>query len=381
MTGTHASDGLANREWARRPAVAVYHYAIVVLMIAAAILGGTSFDGLQIACEATTIILLAYGLLKVRWTGVDAVMMGALVVTSLASFFWNDFVTFALNFKMYLLCLLTLMYFRKVRFLPHRLVAAVFVVNALLIIHQYVAGEFILPTATFFGYYQSYMNSRPVGLFLTPHASSFFVAICMLYTLGTKPLKSVLSVVLISMTGTLTNLIGVIAQATDYVLRKLRAYRRSFGRFPLITYIIVPLAALYFMVEPFLELLRLSSYTRYYSAEIILPQLFDPRFFREVLRFIPANYADLTVQQEESYAQFGNEIGLVKVFVEGGLLLGGVTLWAVLRELRAFRLFTYFTLLHYAMVINTPFFLFLMIAYNRDMPEPVAADEHAMREP
>lgn len=368
-------------EWSSRPSVRLLNYVIVVLMIATAILGGTALDLLQIACELVLIGLLSFGILKVRRTGTDIILFATLVATSLASFLVNDIRAFALNFKLFLLCILTLTYFRKVRFLPHRLVSAVFVINALLIVHQYVTGHFILPAASFAGYYEAAVNTRPIGLFLTPHSSSFFIAIWLLYRVSATPLHALLSLALMAMTGGITNLVAVVAQMVDYLLRRSRAYRLSLGKIPLVTFIIAPLALIYFLIEPFLALMRMNSYFRYYAAEIILPQLFDARYFSEALRLIPTDYVYLTVMQEATYAQYGNEIGFIKVFVEAGLILGALTLWAIMREVRVYRVFFWVTLLHYSLVINTPFFLFLMIAYNREMMYPRGVPAGAARVP
>jgi len=346
----------------------VYHYLIVILMLCSGILGGTIFDEAQILCEIILWALLSYGLLKIKLSRSDIVLLVTFLVTSTVSFFLNEFNSFALNFKIFGLCIFTFIYFRQVHFNPAVLIKTALLFNIILIVHQFVFGHFVIESAWFFGEYKGYANDRPVGLFLVPHASSFFIVIYVLYMLYSKS-KNLLGGALFAfalMTQSLTSIVASLAQVSNYIISKSRVLRYIFRRSNLLIFVIVPLVILYYS-DQFMDLLRASSYTRYYSVETILSQVFDPRFYSGLFTPFPKLYSEYILWQEATFTNAGSEIGLIKVFVEGGIVLGFMVLIMLIRELKYFRVFIVVSLLHYSFIINMPFMLFLMLIYNREI--------------
>lgn len=351
-----------------------YDYLMVVLMLLSAILGSTIFGTLQIICEIILFILLIFGVLQVRLTKLDIILLSTFLIISLLSFIRNEFFSFALNFKIFGLCILTFVYFRKIHFYPGKLITMLHVLNFLLIVHQFVTGHFIVESAWFFGEYKEHANERPVGVFLIPHASAFFIAIYTIYLIRLKKkyFQGIFCFVLLLMISSLTSTVAFLAQisqqALNYIVNKFNFLRINIGRPIKLAVIVIPILLLSFYADDFIIFLKSKGgYTRYYSAEIMLNQLFDSRFFSDIFDFIPRKYDIFIAKQESGFADFGNEIGLVKIFVEGGFVLGLITLVALISRLKYYGVFIFVSLLHYSYVINMPFMLFLMMMYNHEI--------------
>lgn len=348
----------------------IFHYTIVVLMFASAILGATIFNQLQILTELFLFILLGYGITRIKLTRGDIFLLALFLVISVISVFSEAFSAVALNFKIFGLCILTFIYFKKKHFNPLKLINIVHGINILLILHQFVTGHFLVASGWFLGDYKTYVNDRPIGLFLTPHSSSFFIAIYIIYLLKVerKYLNGVFYFVITLMTGSFTSTVSLITQLAQfffsYVGGKLKVIKLNLGTPAKMAIIGIPILLLSVYRENFIEWLKFSSYTRYYSLEITLEQLFDPRFFSDIFKVYFRDYQEYIYGQERTFADVGNEIGLIKLMVEGGVILGPVLLIILMRHLKHYSIFLFVSLLHYSFVINMPIMLFLMLHYN-----------------
>lgn len=357
-----------------------YHTLIVLLMLSSAILGSTIFNTLQIAVELTLFLLLTYGLSTIKLRIIDFIFISIFLIVFFVSFCINDFLKTALNFKIYGLSILTFIYFRKVYFNPKKLIKVVHAVNVFLIIHQFVTGHFIVSSAWFFGQYQEYANSRPVGIFLTPHASSFFIAVSSIhiFTSERKYFKGLLFLIVNFMIGSFTALISFFSQLMpqffNYFSKNIPLLKYKLGWSTKLLVIGVPIFLLAIYKDQFIELLKANPYSRSNSVEIILNQLFDIRFFSDIFKFYPRDYQTFTIGQETIFADFANEIGFVKVFVEAGFILGSILLFTFIRNLRYYGIFIFVSLLHYSFTFNMPFMLFLMIQYDYEMTQKNKTD-------
>lgn len=364
----------------------MYHYLMVILMLSSAILGSTIFGEVQVLCELILFVLLIYGVLHVKFKLLDIFLLSTFFFFSLLSFFRNEFSAFALNFKIYGLCILTLIYFRKRYFYPQKLILILHVLNFLLITHQFITGHFIVQSAWFFGTYKGYANDRPVGVFLTPHASAFFIAIYIIYIINLKKkyFEGMFFLILIFMTSSLTSTLALLAQlgygAFNFIVKKMNFFKIKIGWTVKSAFIVIPIFLLSIYAEELIDFLKAEGgYTRYYSVEIILNQLFDSRFFSDIFDFIPRNYQDFISEQERGFADFGNEIGFVKVFVEGGFLLGLITLFVLIKRLKHYAIFILVTLMHYSFIINMPFMLFLIMMFNHEI-ESLKISENLLKQ-
>ena len=351
----------------------IYHYTIVILMLMSAILGATIFNEIQVICELFLFVLLGYGITKIKLKREDLLLLTIFLIISFVSLFYNSFVAFALNFKIYGLCIMTLIYFRENKLNPEKIVRIVHIINAILILHQFIFGHFIIESAWFFEEYKEHVNERPVGLFLTPHASSFFIAVNIIYLLKAKEqyLKSFGFFILTLMTSSFTSTVALLAQVSQqfisYITSKIPLFRVKLGWPGKLAIVIVPIFLLSIYTSQFVEFLKFSSYTRYYSLEITLGQIFDSRYFSDIFKLYFRNYQEYIFGQERTFADVGNEIGLIKIVVEGGIVLGLFLLITLIRRLKYYSIFIFVSLLHYSFIINMPFMLFIMLYYNNQM--------------
>jgi hypothetical protein len=348
-----------------------YNYLIVVLMLASAILGSTIFGFFQVVCEIILFVLLINGVFHVKLNRLDILLLSTFLIISFFSLLRNNFIDFALNFKIYGLFVFTFIYFRKLFFYPKNLIRTLHISNLILVFHQFITGHFVVESAWFFGDYKGYANDRPVGIFLVPHVSAFFIAIYVIYIIRINKayVKSLFFLILLFMISSLTSTVALFAQLSQqallFVVDKLNILKINIGWTVRLGIIIFPILLLSIYSAELLEYLKgQGGYTRYYSLEIILNQLFDSRFFADIFDIVPRSYHTYLQQQEKMFADFGNEIGLVKVFIEGGFILGLVSLFALISRLKYYSIFIFVTLLHYSFIINMPFMLFLIMMYN-----------------
>lgn len=342
--------------------------AIIVLLLLAGILGGTIFDPVQIFVEVLAIILLIYSISINKMLIPDLVLIFILLFASLVSLILNPLMAFLLNFKLFALSILTFINFKNSIFYPKKFIITLLVINILLILFQFITGSFIVPSGWFLSYYQGYTNDRPLGLFLTPHASSFFLYIYLIYLIHTsKHFKYKFFIFLTSLaTQSYTSLISFIVQLGDYIVSKSKVLKILFPKNFIIWFITILLILLFFFVDDFIELLEQSGgVTRYYSAKIILEQLFEPEYYQVFYtNLYPIRYADYFEVSGVNIESKASEVGLIKVIVEGGSILGVLTLFFLLQKLKIFRIFILVSLMHYTHIISTPFFLYLMLCYN-----------------
>ena len=342
-------------------------------MLFSAILGSTIFDTIQIIIESLLFVLLICGLIKIKLSAKDLGLLFLFITTFIIGFVNEDFKKIALIFKIYGLCVLTFVYFQKVCFYPKQLISIIHLINSFLIVHQYITGHFIIPSAWFFGQYQDYANSRPVGLFLTPHASSFFIAIYSLYLifLLRKYLNGLFFFILNLMTGSLTSIVAFFAQIFNNIFfalnNKFKILKILFGFRTQITIVAILILFLSIFKEQFLEFMKLIPYSRSNSLEIILNQFYDYRFFSDIFKLYPRDYQSYLIAQENIFADYANEIGIVRVFVECGFLFGSCLIIVLVRDLKFYSIFIFVSLLHYSFVINMPFMLYLMLQYDHNI--------------
>jgi hypothetical protein len=348
-----------------------YNYYIVVLMLASAILGSTIFGTFQVICEIILFVLLINGVFHIKLNRLDILLLSTFLIISMFSLLRNSFIDFALNFKIYGLFVFTLVYFRKLYFYPRNLIRILHISNFILVFHQFITGHFVVESAWFFGDYKGYANDRPVGVFLVPHVSAFFIAVYVIYIIRVNKAyaRSLFFLILLFMISSLTSTVALFVQLSqqvlDFLANKLNFLKINIGWSVKLVLIFVPILFLSIYSPELLEYLKAQGgYTRYYSLEILLNQFFDSRFFADIFDIVPRSYHTYLMQQEKIFADFGNEIGLVKVFVEGGFILGLVTLFALISRLKYYNMFIFVTFLHYSFVINMPFMLYLIMMYN-----------------
>lgn len=345
---------------ARRMAFSVnINAVIVVLLLAAAILSGTTLSEAQIAVELMLMVLLTFQIIKLRFLRGEIVLLAVLLVTQIVSFIINDIYVFLLNAKIFVLAVLVFIYFKKVHY-QTRLIGVVFLLNLLLVAHQVVAGEFILGAAQFIGQFQHLTASRPLGIFLHTHVSAFFAAVYLLYLAHFRRFY-LLDFVYLYCIYSLFTLVSYFCQRVSamapikYVLSRINVF----------ALIAVTLVIIYLSADLILSLATATGF-REFSVVIILNQLVDPFFYKPLLTPFPTDYAAYVTAQQE-IVPIGNEIQYVTTYIQGGFILATVFLYHIFKHFKHFRIFIMISMLHYGLLINIPLMLYMLVTYEAEL--------------
>ena len=157
---------------------------IILTLIFHAFISSTNLNVVQISIEICLILFFLFSLLyfKIKFTKLELFLIILLFFSGLISANTNSFLIFILNFKVFLLPILSLMYFTKFNVRPY-LIKTMLIINVLFFLYQILFNrlpfQFILKP--FIGSYAVYLNSRPLGLFLNTHYSSYILAIFLIY--------------------------------------------------------------------------------------------------------------------------------------------------------------------------------------------------------
>jgi hypothetical protein len=346
--------------------------AVTYLLLISAILAGTSFKYYQIFAEISLWILMINRLLKEKFSYDEIILVIVFLISFSIAFLYRADIEILLNFKIYGMCITTWLYFKRFDFNLLKYVEYLIIISCILIIHQYIFDEFIITNHNFFvEYYRNRINDRPIGILFTPHASVTMLVVYLIYRIkifnnSPKNIFIVISIFITALaTSSLTAIVGFVAQLVIITLEKIKLIRKYFNFFTIIILMLISILILYEFKEEFIELLKKESYFRYYSVEIILNQLFDTDYYSSIIYFMPYSYSKYIDIQESFLGILGNEIGFIKLFVEGGLMLGLITLILIIRDLSSYKIFILVTLLHYSYFINYPLILAMMLVFQR----------------
>jgi len=339
--------------------------SILFLLFISTILGGTKFDFLQAIFELVAIfaLILLWKDQKHNYSEIFVIII--FFISHLAGAIFNDLTSFLLNAKLAGTFILTLYYFDRYSFTNTKIIEYIFWVNLFLIYWQFLTGSFPIPIGNIIGLLgEKYANTRPIGIFLSPHISSTFNAITLLFLFKTKKNYIVLIIGLIGLLlgQSLTAVVAFIIQLIIIILSQYSLTKIFTNLKFAIPSIIIAGYFAAVSVEYLVDLFSFSGYTRWYSIEIILNQFTEPKYWKDIFTWIPMRYRYLIIQQE--MVGFGNEIGLIKIFIENGFFLGLIILYLALTRIRFYSVFIIITLIHYSYFFNTPFILAISIIFS-----------------
>jgi hypothetical protein len=343
---------------------AFFNYSIVVLMMVQPLLGSTIFGSVQVVLELFLWLLLIIGFTKIKFNRLDIFLLAVFFLSCLGSFVLNDLHTFMLNFKIFGLCICSLIYFRNINFFPLKFIYIFLVLNILYAIAARFFNIWVIENSGFFINQQTYVNSRPVGFLGSPHATTNFIAIFFIFLFWRQKrwFVKIILLFIIVIYSSWTAAAALIIQVGYIFIERIFKIKIN----PLV-FFISGLIFSYFIVEQVLEIASKIEGSRFYSFEILAPMLFDVNFYKGVLTLFPKSHDMLIVQQELTFASVGNEMGFVKIFTEGGVPLALITLYAIIKRCNYFAIFFFITLLHYSYFVNMPFILFVAMTFDKEL--------------
>lgn len=333
-------------------------------MMVQPLLAATTLESLQIVSETILFVLLIYGISKCTLSSTDLILVLILLITYFISLFANSITTTFLNFKIYGLCISVLIYFNKINFYPKRVIFFFLILNILYAFSARFLNFWPIESLSIFEKKDTYIFSRPVGLLGTPHATTNFLCIYFLFLAQTKGSKLQLFVIFIAILfyASWTSLISLIVQLVYLFFNKIVS--KTINPY---FFLAIALIVSFFSVNLLLYYASTIEGARYYSFEILAPMFFDPKFYEGAFPLIPQSSALFIAHQESTFTDVGNEMGFIKVFVEGGVILGVVTIFSIVKRVEYFSLFFLITLLHYCYFINMPFILFIALMFTKEI--------------
>ena len=340
------------------------NYSLLVLMIIQCFLSGSPFNGLQIFTEIVIFVILINRLLVIKLNKADFILLIIIAIVFLFSFVINDIKTSLLNFKMFGLTSLILIYFTKIKFFPKTFLKLFVILNIGYIFSTKFLGFWPIESSIFFLKKAEYLYSRPAGFLSSPHVLSTFLAIYFLYLAYIKQNRILQVLILISLfiVNSYTAIIALIFSWIYFLIPKIKG--KSLG--PILFFGIIILTA-FFGLQLIFYYAEEYNVPRLFTLKIMASMIYDSSFYEGIFSFIPGNHDVFIYSQESSFASIGNELGLIKIFIEGGFLLGIYILYYLIKKVKFYTVFMLFTLLHYFFFINIPIILFLAITLNNQI--------------
>jgi len=327
-------------------------------------LGVTKLHATQIAIEIMMMLLLLLGLLLNNVKKIDISLIAVFFVFSIISFLLNDFNVFALNFKMFFLTILVIAYFTQTDFFPHKSILLFLFVNVGYAIYVKLTGNYILGDLSILNKPGVFVLSRPIGFLGSPHVTSTFIAIYLLYLFNIGKYRF-LQIVLFStlfVYASWTALVALIVHVAFMVFDKITLIRVN-----QVIFFLLFLSSVFIVGDILVEFMVNIKGSRYYSVEYMLPMFSDINYYNLLLTPYPKSSLEMNMFLVDTYSVPSNEFGLVKIFVEGGFVLSLFLMYRVISCTKYMTVFLLVTTLHYSFFVNTPFIMFLFVVLNKDI--------------
>ena len=333
-------------------------------MVLHILLAFSKFDNIQILVEVILIIWFVNGLFKVKFQFQEIILIVVYLIAIGVSFLTNELHVALLGGKVMGLGILSILYFSKCK-LDTRFLDIVFIINIFLIIYWYITGINITQSmADQTGGSWANLSGRPLGLFMSAHASAYFAAIYLIYYLHRSRFFG-LGLFLIYTTTSLFTLIAYLSQIlitfmSRYIVLFFYTVLLCIGVF-VVMLIFVSENSIENMLEILLSPISgIFAPDRIMGIGVIVFQMFNLEALSYVLTIFPNDYRSLLTTWVDD---FGNELMLFTYMQHAGLLLFVCYLWVLRSKSRYFFIFSLVGLFHYG-DITTPLIVCMLVTYS-----------------
>jgi hypothetical protein len=352
----------------------VFIFGIIELLILAQFFSArTVFNSFQIIIELILISFFLYKTVKIIFKKKEYFFFFiSFVIISFLSLITSPFNVFLLNFKIYFLAFLSIVYFSKFNY-NFRIVNFFMIINALVILLEYFFQ--FNPLESFSNIYGStfssnYTHFRPIGLFLTPHASINLLIIYFVFLAYQK--KSLIKTSFL----TFIIFIGEVSSLFfAYIVQLLRLKKIKTDLFFLtfIGFIGIILFSTfyltYFNVNLYNSIISYEweflqnffDYGRIFGIQVILAQILSLETYIQAFTLIPRDFKTIT----EGFWHFaGNEVMFFQLIQQGGILIFLIYIKMLLKSAKYFSFLILLSLIHYGDIV-TPLAVGMFISYNK----------------
>ena len=335
----------------------IYSKILILQLILHAFLSGTNLDQIQIFSEIALILtfIFYFLLFNIRFTKYELWLIFLLFFTTAISCIINPFYIAILNAKIFILAILSLIFFTKFSLEPFYITFILFI-NYFFIIYQVIFNNlpFSIILNPIVGAFGEYTNSRPLGLFLNTHFSAYLIAIFLIYFGYKKKLYGSGIVILYFTFSKFT-----IASYIIHIIVKskiISSIKRHLRKISLILLLII-IAIISKYSE---DIIKLDIGAAYSSFNTIAEQILKIESYTKSFSIFP----DDTNKIFESFTnEAGNEVMYFTLIFQGGIILFIFYMIYFISKLKYFKLFVLISMLHYGFSMS-PLVIYLITIYN-----------------
>lgn len=341
---------------------------LILQLVLQSFFAATNLDLIQIFFEILLILTFVFHfiLFNVRLNKFELWLLFILIFTTLVSCIINPLEIAILNAKVYIIAILSLIFFSKFSVKPFYITLILFI-NYIFIIYQMVFGN--LPFSSILnpivGAFGEYTNSRPLGLFLNTHFSAYLIAIFLIY-IGYKKKLFGSGIAFLYITFSKFTIVSYII----HIILKMKFIvylKRYFKKISLVLIIL----SFTIIIKYSNEIWKFDLGAAYVSFNTIAEQLLKIESYTSSFRIFP----DDTNKIFESFTnEAGNEVMYFTLIFQGGIILFLLYMIYFTSKLKHFKLFVLISMLHYGFSMS-PLVIFLIITYNRKIDKILLINE------
>ena len=295
-------------------------------------------------------------------TNSDFIFLLVCVISIILTLYKSDIQTLLLNIKLYLLfTILFILLKNNIIKIENNPLILFSLINFFLIIYKlFLSDYYFIPIEFVNENYQSQFLLRPTGLFLVPHVSSAFSAIICIGCFMQK--RYTLFII-----NFLATMFTFSATAFVSLVIALLFMRNKISRLLFYISLTIMLPLVIIFREDIIHFLSISSYTRYYSLEMILEQFAHPIYYSQLFNFFPSNLDDIMEYTEIYFKMLGSEVGFVRTSIQIGFLYLLVSLLKVTHYFKYYSIFIIITFFHYTYIYSFPLILLALFYYEKNI--------------
>jgi hypothetical protein len=341
-------------------------------------LSQTVFNFAQQSIEIILIITLVLLLLKKGISASWLFLFSLFIVVQILSLFVNDvsFSGFMLNTKEYGLALLSIAYFKDNSGRSH-LLYALFITCIILFLYQkFISINFPIDLSNIHKNLSIFnQTSRPLGIFLDFHTSSYFVAVFLIGLSITRKLFFI-DLLIVYIVGVKTQLLALIGQK---IISALTRFSTFFSLY--LIQILLVLFSMYFILlflyPLFAKFMGFISISRGDSLDVMVGLITNIDVYLSVFDFLPRDW-DLFDSNNKWYVYSStgefirnsdNELMWVNVMVSNGIIVGSLILYLITKYTPSYRVFILLTMFHYSNVLNPLIIYTIFYFENMNLPQ------------
>ena len=345
---------------------------LVLLMSLQIFLSQTVFNFAQQSIEIILIITLVLLLFKKGISTGWLFLFFLFSVVQILSLFVNDvsLTGFMLNTKEYGLALLSIAYFKDNSARSYLLYALFITCITLFLYQKFISISFPIDFSNIHKNLSIFnQTSRPLGIFLDFHTSSFFAA-TFLIGLSIRHKLFLLDVLIIWIVGVKTQLLAIIGQKLITLFTKL-SHLFTLYWVQVIGLFFAMFVLLVYFYPMFIELTDVADMSRGDSLEIMTSLITNSNVYTSALEFFPRdldkfNMTDRFYVYDSSgdiIRHSKNELMLIDLFVSNGLILGSIIFFLLTKNIPSFRIFIILTMFHYSNALS-PLIIYTMFYFE-----------------